>query len=72
MDRVPAHLRSDSVTLWAGPRWHFVHYPIAGGSQMNLAATRDDEATTEIVGQRVAKARVRSESSPKSAAFPAS
>ncbi len=61
MEQVPAHLRSDSVTLWAGPRWHFVHYPIAGGSQMNLAATRDDQATEEIVGQPVEKARVRSE-----------
>ena len=61
MEQVPEHLRSDSVTLWAGPRWHFVHYPIAGGSQMNLAATRDDQATAEIVGEPVEQARVRSE-----------
>lgn len=61
MDDVPARLRSDSVTLWAGPGWHFVHYPIAGGSSLNLAATRDDRATMEIVGERVDKARVRRE-----------
>jgi 3-hydroxybenzoate 6-monooxygenase len=61
MEQVPEHLRSDSVTLWAGPRWHFVHYPIAGGSQMNLAATIDDQATEEIVGEPVQQARVRSE-----------
>jgi 2-polyprenyl-6-methoxyphenol hydroxylase-like FAD-dependent oxidoreductase len=61
MDDVPARLRSDTVTLWAGPGWHFVHYPIAGGSRLNLAATRDDQATGEIVGQRVDQAHVRRE-----------
>jgi salicylate hydroxylase len=62
MDDVPARLRSsDSVTVWAGPGWHFVHYPIAGGTRLNLAATRDDQATTEIVGERVDQAQVRRE-----------
>jgi salicylate hydroxylase len=61
MDDVPARLRSHSVTVWAGPGWHFVHYPIAGGSRLNLAAIRDDRATTEIVGERVDQAQVRRE-----------
>ncbi|MFD3619377.1 3-hydroxybenzoate 6-monooxygenase [Streptomyces sp. NPDC058676] len=50
MDRVPAELRSDTVTLWAGPRWHFVHYPISGGRHLNLAATRDDGASVPVSG----------------------
>ncbi|AIR99412.1 3-hydroxybenzoate 6-monooxygenase [Streptomyces glaucescens] len=50
MDEVPAELRCNAVTLWAGPKWHFVHYPIAGGSHLNLAATRDDGATEAVAG----------------------
>ncbi|WP_457029138.1 3-hydroxybenzoate 6-monooxygenase [Kitasatospora sp. P5_F3] len=44
MEKVPAELRWNTVTLWAGPKWHFVHYPIGGGEYLNLAATRDDGA----------------------------
>jgi 2-polyprenyl-6-methoxyphenol hydroxylase-like FAD-dependent oxidoreductase len=53
MSRVPHGLRSNTVTLWAGPNWHFVHYPIAGGEYLNLAATRDDGARVAVVGQPV-------------------
>ncbi|GAA3850083.1 FAD-dependent monooxygenase [Saccharothrix violaceirubra] len=55
MDRVPEELRWNTVTLWAGPKWHFVHYPIGGGEFLNLAATRDDGALEEISGEPVAK-----------------
>jgi salicylate hydroxylase len=61
MDDVPTRLHSNSVTVWAAPGWHFVHYPIAGGSRLNLAAIRDDRATAEIVGEPVEKAQVRRE-----------
>jgi 3-hydroxybenzoate 6-monooxygenase len=50
MERVPARLRWNCVTLWAGPMWHFVHYPIDEGSSLNLAATRDDGAREVVVG----------------------
>ncbi|PSJ28764.1 3-hydroxybenzoate 6-monooxygenase [Streptosporangium nondiastaticum] len=50
MDQVPEELRWNSVTLWAGPKWHFVHYPIAGGKCLNLAATRDDAAAEAVAG----------------------
>ncbi|WP_424892948.1 3-hydroxybenzoate 6-monooxygenase [Streptomyces sp. XH2] len=50
MDQVPQELRWNSVTLWAGPKWHFVHYPIAGGKCLNLAATRDDAASEVVTG----------------------
>jgi salicylate hydroxylase len=58
MEHVPGELRSNSVTLWAGPRWHFVHYPISEGRFLNLAATRDDGATRAVSGQPVDKAHV--------------
>ncbi|MDT9699265.1 3-hydroxybenzoate 6-monooxygenase [Streptomyces sp. P17] len=51
MDRVPERLRSNSVTLWAGPGWHFVHYPISGGREFNLAVTRDDGAREAVTGR---------------------
>lgn len=53
MDRVPRELRSNTVTLWAGLRWHLVHYPIAGGEYLNLAATRDNGARVAVVGEPV-------------------
>ncbi|SFB97857.1 3-hydroxybenzoate 6-monooxygenase [Streptomyces aidingensis] len=61
MDRVPEELRSNSVTLWAGPKWHFVHYPISGGRHLNLAATRDDGATRAVAGLPVERERVLKE-----------
>ncbi|MFH9138919.1 3-hydroxybenzoate 6-monooxygenase [Streptomyces sp. NPDC017524] len=51
MDRVPEHLRSNAVTLWAGPGWHFVHYPISGGREFNLAVTKDDGAREAVTGR---------------------
>ena len=61
MAEVPEELRSKSVTLWAGPGWHFVHYPIGGGAFLNLAATRDDGAAEEITGAPAERARVLDE-----------
>ncbi|MFC1429391.1 FAD-dependent monooxygenase [Streptacidiphilus sp. N1-3] len=58
MARVPEELRSNAVTLWAGPRWHFVHYPIGSGRFLNLAATRDDGATTAVAGLPVPRSQV--------------
>ncbi|MGK4581612.1 3-hydroxybenzoate 6-monooxygenase [Kitasatospora sp. HPMI-4] len=61
MKCVPERLRSNTVTLWAGPGWHFVHYPIGGGELLNLAATRDDGAREVVVGRPAAKAHVLNE-----------
>ncbi|MCC3767959.1 3-hydroxybenzoate 6-monooxygenase [Streptomyces sp. UNOC14_S4] len=58
MDRVPHELRWNTVNLWAGPQWHFVHYPIGGGAFLNLAATRDDGATEAVVGRPAEKSHV--------------
>ena len=35
---LPAHLRSDQVTVWMGPRLHVVHYPVCSGQWLNLVA----------------------------------
>ncbi len=61
MEQVPEELRWNTVTLWAGPQWHFVHYPIGGGKYLNLAATRDDGATEAMAGKPVERSHVRRE-----------
>ncbi|MER5479740.1 3-hydroxybenzoate 6-monooxygenase [Streptomyces sp. NPDC002734] len=61
MEQVPRELRWNTVTLWAGPKWHFVHYPIAGGTFLNLAATRDDGAREAVVGRPADRRHVLSE-----------
>lgn len=53
ISEVPEDLRWNAVTLWAGPDWHFVHYLIAGGQYLNLAATINDRATEVVIGQPV-------------------
>jgi len=35
---LPAHLRTDEVMVWMGPRLHVVHYPVRGGQWLNLIA----------------------------------
>lgn len=62
MDRVPADLRFDrSVVWWAGPNCHFVHYPIAGGRSLNLAASSVDGGTRVAAGVPVSRDRTRAE-----------
>lgn len=56
--RVPEDLRWNAVTLWAGPRWHFVHYAIGGGEYLNLAATVDDGAREPVAGRPADRAAV--------------
>ncbi|MEU2620309.1 3-hydroxybenzoate 6-monooxygenase [Streptomyces sp. NPDC007157] len=61
MERVPRELRWNTVTLWAGPKWHFVHYPIGSGKFLNLAATRDDGAQDVVAGRPAERTHVLSE-----------
>ncbi|MFE2044424.1 3-hydroxybenzoate 6-monooxygenase [Streptomyces sp. NPDC059477] len=58
IEKVPQELRWNTVTLWAGPKWHFVHYIIGGGKYLNLAVTRDDGATVPVAGRETAHAHV--------------
>ncbi|MFF7978854.1 3-hydroxybenzoate 6-monooxygenase [Streptomyces sp. NPDC007901] len=58
IEKVPEELRWNTVTLWAGPKWHFVHYIIGGGRYLNLAVTRDDGATVPVAGRETERAHV--------------
>lgn len=55
---VPASLKENVVTLWAGPRYHVVWYVIAGGRYVNLVATTDNGATDPMSGKPVEHAEV--------------
>lgn len=33
---LPAHLRSNDITAWLGPRMHLVCYPVRGGESLNV------------------------------------
>ncbi|MFF7733779.1 FAD-dependent monooxygenase [Streptomyces sp. NPDC007984] len=59
MERVPADLRHPSVTWWAGPGRHFVHYPIAGGRSLNLAPSAENQPAETFSGVAVPAPRVR-------------
>jgi salicylate hydroxylase len=62
MEKVPPRLRfTTSVTWWAGPGRHFVHYPIAGGTHLNLAGSSDNHATEALAGVPVELDDVRRE-----------
>ncbi|MER7493641.1 FAD-dependent oxidoreductase [Streptomyces pharetrae] len=62
MERVPARLRSETaVTWWTGPGCHFVHYPIAGGRYLNLAASSDNGETEALASVPVPNDTVHDE-----------
>ena len=67
---VPESLRASAVTWWAGPGCHFVHYPIAGGRLLNLAASRDDGATEAFAGRDASAEHVLGELGALTAARP--
>jgi salicylate hydroxylase len=39
----PAFARAKETALWLGPKTHLVHYPLRGGSLINIVAITDDE-----------------------------
>jgi 3-hydroxybenzoate 6-monooxygenase len=46
-DDMPAHLRSNAMTLWAGPRNHLVHYPLRGHELYNVVAAFESDRHSE-------------------------
>lgn len=40
---LPAHLRSQDVTVWMGPDAHVVHYPVRGGEWLNLVVLTEGQ-----------------------------
>lgn len=47
IEDVPEHMRSNSMTLWAGAKTHLVHYPLRGGKLFNLVAVFHSERYVE-------------------------
>ncbi|MEV5320941.1 FAD-dependent monooxygenase [Streptomyces sp. NPDC052687] len=58
VERVPEHLRWNTVTLWAGTGRHLVHYLIDGGRHLNVALTVDDGAQELVSGRPVPREHV--------------
>jgi salicylate hydroxylase len=44
MDSTPKALRGTRLGLWLGPDAHVVHYPLRGGTALNIVAFVEDEA----------------------------
>ena len=40
---LPAHLRTNDVTVWMGPDAHVVHYPVRGGEWLNLVVLTEGQ-----------------------------
>ena len=38
-DEFPADLRWNAASIWVGPNYHLVHYPLRGGEQYNVVVT---------------------------------
>jgi len=43
----PSSFGAADVGLWLGPRAHLVHYPVAGGGQLNVVAVIDEDRHEE-------------------------
>jgi 3-hydroxybenzoate 6-monooxygenase len=50
IDQMPEDLRWNTVTLWAGPGTHLVHYPLRGRKLFNIVATFHGEPTAVATG----------------------
>lgn len=51
IEEMPESLRWNTVTLWAGPGTHLVHYPLRGGKLFNIVATFVGEPGPVVVNQ---------------------
>jgi len=45
--KLPAPFAAPVVGLWLGPRSHLVHYPVGGGSELNVVAVTEGGAASE-------------------------
>lgn len=48
----------EAATLWLGPGWHVMHYPVSGGTHLNLVAAVNAGARTPIAGRPITAAAV--------------
>lgn len=59
VEDMPADLRWNAATLWAGPRCHIVHYPLSGWKLFNLVVTYHNNAPEPVAGKPVDREEVR-------------
>jgi 3-hydroxybenzoate 6-monooxygenase len=52
-ERMPADLRWNAATLWAGPKCHIVHYPLSDWKLFNLVVTYHNDAPEPVAGKPV-------------------
>jgi salicylate hydroxylase len=57
-DEMPADLRWNAATLWAGPKCHIVHYPLSGWKAFNLVVTCHNNAPEPVAGVPVSRDEV--------------
>ncbi|HEU0148357.1 MAG TPA: 3-hydroxybenzoate 6-monooxygenase [Bradyrhizobium sp.] len=58
-EQMPADLRWNAATLWAGPKCHIVHYPLSGWKVFNLVVTYHNDAPEPAAGLPVSEEEVR-------------
>ena len=57
-EHMPAELRWNAATLWAGPKCHIVHYPLQGWKAFNLVVTFHNDAPEPVAGAPATEAEV--------------
>jgi salicylate hydroxylase len=57
-EEMPADLRWNAATLWAGPKCHIVHYPLSGWKSFNLVVTTHNDASEPVSGKPVPREEV--------------
>mgnify|MGYP002779430528 CR=1 FL=1 len=57
-EHMPAELRWNAATLWAGPKCHIVHYPLQGWKAFNLVVTFHNGAPEPVAGAPATEAEV--------------
>ena len=57
-ERMPADLRWNAATLWAGPKCHIVHYPLSDWKTFNLVVTYHNDAPEPVAGKPVSEEEV--------------
>ena len=53
VEQMPEDLRWNAATLWAGAKFHLVHYPLQGWKVFNLAITTHNNPTEAVAGKPV-------------------
>ena len=57
-EKMPADLRWNAATLWAGPKCHIVHYPLSNWKAFNLVVTFHNDTQEPVAGKPVSRDEV--------------